>query len=60
MTKPIPEGTPFAFGDEVFHFGDDIVALKDSSSDIDNPERLWSYLREDGYLYLRGFHDRER
>ena len=47
------------FGDEVFHFGDDIVELKDSSNDIDNPERLWSSLREDGYLYLRGFHDRE-
>ncbi|MEM7363218.1 MAG: phytanoyl-CoA dioxygenase family protein [Pseudomonadota bacterium] len=55
----IPEGTSFKFGEEVFRFGDDIVELMDSSAEIENPAQLWSRFQEDGYLYLRGFHDRD-
>ena len=54
----IPDGTPFRFGDQTFVFGDDVRDLRDSGPLKNNPEALRGRLAEDGYLFIRGFHDR--
>ena len=54
----IPHGTPFRFGDHTFVFGLDVLDLRDSAPLKDNPEALRDRLAEDGYLFIRGFHDR--
>ena len=57
--KKIPTGTPFEFGEHRFHFGEEIVELADSTSLLNNYGALHSKMREDGYLFIRGFHPRE-
>ena len=57
--KKIPTGTPFEFGEHRFHFGEEIVELVDSNSLLNDPNALHRKIREDGYLFIRGFHPRE-
>ena len=57
--KKIPAGTPFEFGEHRFHFGAEIVELADSASLLNNLGALHRKMREDGYLFIRGFHPRE-
>ncbi len=59
LPKTISAGTPFDFGEHRFHFGEEIMELEDSSSLIDNHEALHRKMRKDGYLFIRGFHQRE-
>ena len=54
--KKIPTGTPFEFGEHRFHFGEEIVELTDSSSLLNDFDALHRKMREDGYLFIRGFH----
>ena len=56
--KKISKGTPFEFGEHRFHFGEEIVELADSTSLLNNPGALHRKMREDGYLFIRGFHPR--
>ena len=60
MKKPkrIQIGTPFDFGEHRFYFGKEILELSDSSSLINDFEALLKKIREDGYLFIRGFHPR--
>ncbi len=62
LNKPekIPIGTSFEFGEHRFQFGKDIVELVDSSSLLNNLDALKERMREDGYLFIRGFHQREQ
>ena len=62
LNKPekIPAGTRFEFGEHRFHFGEEIVELADSSSLLNNHSALHRKMREDGYIFIRGFHPRER
>src|SRR5262249_8723302 len=39
--------------------GQMLAELRDSSSIIDQPDALRQRMQEDGYLFIRGFHDRE-
>ena len=57
--KKIATGTPFEFGEHRLHFGEEIVELADSTSLLNNPGALHRKMREDGYLFIRGFHPRE-
>ncbi|MDE0683779.1 MAG: hypothetical protein OXI63_12755, partial [Candidatus Poribacteria bacterium] len=57
--KKIPTGIPFEFGEHRFRFGEEIVELVDSSSLLNNPGALHKKMREDGYLFIRGFHPHE-
>ncbi|MXY27008.1 phytanoyl-CoA dioxygenase family protein [Candidatus Poribacteria bacterium] len=57
--KKIPAGTSFEFGEHRFHFGAEIVELVDSSSLLNDPNALHRKMREDGYLFIRGFHPRK-
>ena len=61
LNKPekISAGTPFEFGEHRFHFGKEIVELADSTPLLNNPSALHTKMREDGYLFIRGFHPRE-
>ena len=45
------------FGDEKFQFGDEVEELHDSSSDLNDYELLRQRMKDDGYLFLRSFHD---
>ena len=56
--KKISKGTPFEFGEHRFHFGEEIVELADSTSLLNNLGALHRKMREDGYLFIRGFHPR--
>lgn len=48
-------------GDHELEMGsDDLVELRESNDVLDDPEALHERLREDGYLFVRGFHDPER
>ena len=57
--KKISRGTPFEFGEHRFHFGEDIVELSDATALLNNLGALHRKMREDGYLFIRGFHPRE-
>jgi hypothetical protein len=58
QTPSIAQGTPFRFGEHTFHFGAEVVELIDSSPLMTDMAALKSRLVEDGYLFIRGFHDR--
>ena len=58
--KPIANGTPFYFGEHRFHFGDTMVELVDSSAIRDDIAALKARMDKDGYLFIRGFHDRKK
>ena len=60
MTIKIPYGTKFQFDQHTFRFGQEVVELTDSSTIKDNPEALRSRFQEDGYLFIRGFHDAQK
>jgi len=52
--------TTIAVGDHEMEFGGpDLVELRDSSDVVDDGEALRARMREDGYLFIRGFHDPE-
>ena len=57
--KKIPMGTAFEFGEYRFHFGEEVVELADSNPLLSNLDALHRKMREDGYLFIRGFHLRE-
>jgi len=57
MKTKIPDGTKFQFGQHTFQFGQEVVELTDSAAIRNNPEALRSRFQEDGYLFIRGFHD---
>ena len=57
--KKIQTGTPFEFGEYLFHFGEEIVELADSTPLLNDFGALHRKIREDGYLFIRGFHPRE-
>lgn len=57
---PISDGTPFKFGEHQFHFGDQIVELVDSSPIKGDVDTLKSRMADNGYLFIRGFHPREK
>ncbi len=59
QTEKIPTGTPFEFGEHRLHFGEEIVELADSTSLLNSLGALHRKMREDGYLFIRGFHPRE-
>ncbi len=64
VTKPTPiqDRTPLRFGEHIFTFGQEVVELQDSSALMqagDFPE-LHRRMEEDGYLFIRGFHPREK
>ena len=56
--EKIATGTPFEFGEHRFHFGEEILELADSTALLNNLPALRRKMREDGYLFLRGFHPR--
>ncbi len=64
LTKPapIPDGTALPWGDQTFTFGKDVCELMDSSPLLH--ERDFDGLRQrmtdDGYLFIRGFHPRQK
>ena len=60
MKTKIPDGTKFHFGQHTFHFGQEVVELMDSATIKDNPEALRSRFQEDGYLFIRGFHNPQK
>ena len=60
MTIKIPYGTKFQFDQHTFRFGQEVVELIDSSPIKDNPGALRSRFQEDGYLFIRGFHDAQK
>lgn len=62
MTQPdpIPANTPFQFGEHTFHFGNEVEELRDASNIINDVPALLHRLQTDGYLFIRGFHDRIR
>lgn len=50
--------TTVQIGDRELEFGsDELVRLRDSSEHLNDPETLRKRLDEDGYLFIRGFHD---
>jgi hypothetical protein len=53
----IVDGTPFRFGKHTFTFGQDVLDLQDSSPIRDDPDALRARLAQDGYLFIRGFHN---
>ena len=53
-------GTNFNFNEEIFHFGKEVIELKDSSKDIHNFQLLKKRLNSDGYLFIRGFHSKSK
>ena len=55
----IPIDTPFDFGVHRFYFGKDIAELSDSSPLLNDFVALHKKMREDGYLFIRGFHPRK-
>jgi hypothetical protein len=55
---PIPEGAPLKFGEQTFTFGDEVAELEDSVALLGDFDALRHRLREDGYLFIRGFHPR--
>ena len=57
---PIPDGTPFQFGEQTFYFGDTMVELENSAHLIGQPDQLRNKLALDGYLFLRGFHPTDK
>ncbi len=57
--KKIPINTPFDFGEQRFHFGKEIVELSDSTPLLNDFGALQKKMREDGYLFIRGFHPRK-
>jgi len=59
IPKKITIGTCFDFGEHRFHFGEEIVELEDSASLLNNHEALHRKMSEDGYLFIRGFHQRK-
>ena len=60
MKTKIPSGTKFQFGQHTFHFGQEVVELTDSVAIKDDPEALRSRFQEDGYLFIRGFHNSQK
>ncbi len=60
LNKPekIPTGTRFKFGEHRFRFGEEIVELADSTLLLNDLGALHRRMREDGYLFIRGFHPR--
>lgn len=46
-------------GECELEWGEDIVELRDSSDCIDDIDELRSRIAEDGYLFIRDFHDQE-
>jgi hypothetical protein len=48
------------FGEHAFRWGEEVVELRDSSPIRDDVEALRQRMTEDGYLYIRGFHPREK
>ena len=60
MKTKIPDGTKFQFGQHTFQFGQEVVELTDSAAIRNNPEALRSRFQEDGYLFIRGFHDPQK
>lgn len=61
VKKPesIPDGTLLKYGDLVFTFGNEVVELKDSSPLMGDFDTLRERMKEDGYLFIRGFHPHE-
>lgn len=57
--KAIPIGTPFDFCEHRFYFGKEIVELSDSTSLLSDYVALHRKMKEDGYLFIRGFHPRQ-
>ncbi len=60
IPEKIADGTPFDFGEHRFRFGEDIVELVDSAPLLTDLPALQRRMREEGYLFIRGFHQRER
>ncbi|MBV7336643.1 phytanoyl-CoA dioxygenase family protein [Chloroflexi bacterium TSY] len=58
--KPIADGTPFYFGEHQFRFGHEIIELVDSSEIRNDVPALQARMAEDGYLFIRGFHNRQK
>ena len=52
--------TTVEIGEREFEFGgDELVALRDNSDCLDDVATLRERLAEDGYLFIRGFHDED-
>ncbi len=51
----------FAMGNDLMEFpGPDLAELRDSSGLLDQPQALRQRLEDDGYLFIRGLHDRAK
>ena len=57
---PIANGTTLPFGEHIFTFGEEVVELTDSASIRHDFDALRDRLAEDGYLFIRGFHSRDK
>ena len=57
---PIPDGTALRFGEHTFTFGGEAAELEDSSALMGDFDALRGRMQEDGYLFLRGFHPRDK
>ncbi|MCA1597015.1 MAG: hypothetical protein LC772_11400 [Chloroflexi bacterium] len=55
----IRTGTRLLFGSDAFTFENDVEELRDSSVLLGNIEALRDRMAEDGYLFIRGFFERE-
>ena len=60
MTVRPDKQSDFKFGEHSFRWNDEIVELHDSSPDFQNTALLHERMREDGYLFIRGFHPRDK
>jgi hypothetical protein len=56
----IPDGTPLRFGEQTFTFGREAAELADSSGLLGDFDALRDRMAEDGYLFIRGFHPRDK
>lgn len=56
----IKNGTSFYFGEHLFYFGNEIAEFTDSSPVKDDIETLHAQMAKDGYIFIRGFHNRDK
>jgi hypothetical protein len=55
----VPDGTRVFMSDRELVFGETIFTARSSNDLFDDTEALRERIQEDGYLVIRGFHDRE-
>ncbi|MBV9866383.1 MAG: phytanoyl-CoA dioxygenase family protein [Abitibacteriaceae bacterium] len=58
--EPIRDGTLLHFGEQTFMFGKEVVELQDSSALMGDFDALRQRMKAEGYLFLRGFHPRDK